>query len=51
MNDKEQIRELYTKYWNYMIAKDADGLRSIMSKDYYLLHMTGVKQSADVFKR
>ena len=32
-----------------MIVKNADGLRSIMSEDYYLLHMTGVKQSADVF--
>ena len=49
MNDIEIIKELYCKYWNYMIEKNADGLRSIMSEDYYLLHMTGVKQSADVF--
>ena len=49
MNDIETIKELYRTYWKYMIAKDADGLRSIMSGDYYLLHMTGVKQSAEVF--
>jgi len=49
VNDIEIIKELYCKYWNYMIEKNADGLRSIMSEDYYLLHMTGVKQSADVF--
>ena len=49
MDEKEQIRELYRKYWRYMIDKDADKLRSLMAKDYYLLHMTGVKQPAEVF--
>ena len=47
--DRELIRELYRKYWRCMIEKDADGLRSLMAEDYYLLHMTGVKQSAEVF--
>ena len=49
MNDIETIKELYRKYWIYMINKDAEGLRSIMSDDYHLMHMTGVRQSADVF--
>ena len=49
MDEKENIREMYRKYWRCMIAKDADGLRSLMADDYYLLHMTGVKQSAEVF--
>ena len=49
MNDIETIKELYRKYWTYMINKDADGLRFIMSDDYHLMHMTGVRQSADVF--
>ena len=49
MDDKEQIKEVYRTYWRYMIEKDADGLRSIMTGDYYLLHMTGVKQNAEVF--
>ena len=47
--DRELIREMYRKYWRCMIEKDADGLRSLMSEDYYLLHMTGVRQSAEVF--
>ena len=49
MDDKEQIRELYREYWRCMIAKDADGLRVMMTEDYTLLHMTGVKQSAETF--
>lgn len=51
MDEKELIRELYRKYWRYMIDKDAEGLRSLMAGDYYLLHMTGLKQSAEVFLR
>ena len=49
MDEKEQIRELYRKYWRYMIEKDADGLCGLMAGDYYLLHMTGVKQPAEIF--
>ena len=49
MNDVEQIRGLYREYWRCMIAKDADGLRGMMTEDYTLLHMTGVKQSAETF--
>ena len=49
MDKKELIRELYRKYWRYMIDKDAEGLRSLMAGDYYLLHMTGLKQSAETF--
>ena len=49
MDNEEQIRGLYREYWRCMITKDADGLRSMMTDDYTLLHMTGVKQSAEVF--
>ena len=49
MDEKELIRGLYRKYWRYMIDKDAEGLRSLMAKDYYLLHMTGLKQPAETF--
>ncbi len=48
-DDRELIREMYRKYWRCMIDKNADGLRSLMAADYFLLHMTGVRQSADVF--
>ena len=33
MDEHEIIREMYRKYWRYMIDKDADGLRSLMAKD------------------
>ena len=49
MDDEERIRELYRKYWRCMIAKDVDGLRGLMTDDYFLLHMTGVKQTAEAF--
>ena len=49
MNDEKIIEQLYKDYWKYMISKDADGLRSIMSGDYILMHMTGTRQSVDVF--
>lgn len=51
MNEAEKIRGLYRKYWQCMIDKDAEGLRGLMASDYYLLHMTGLRQSADVFLR
>ncbi len=51
MSEEEQIKELYRRYWKYMIDKDADGLRSLQADDYYLMHMTGVKQSREIFIR
>jgi ketosteroid isomerase-like protein len=49
MEDTELIRSLYREYWRCMVKKDVNGLRSMMTDDYYLLHMTGVKQSAEAF--
>jgi ketosteroid isomerase-like protein len=51
MDEMETIRELYRQYWRCMIAKDAPGLRAIMSDDYVLMHMTGVRQSREEFLR
>ena len=51
MKDNETIKEIYRRYWKCMIDKDGAGLRSLMSEDYYLMHMTGVKQSANEFIR
>lgn len=48
-NEEEQIKEIYKIYWKYMIDKNADGLRSLMSEDYCLRHMTGVEQSRETF--
>ena len=47
--DEEQIKALYRQYWAYMIEKNAEGLRTMMADDYSLLHMTGVRQSAETF--
>jgi len=49
MNDRTEIEDLYRSYWEYMIDKDVEGLRSIMAEDYYLLHMTGTRQTAEEF--
>ena len=49
MGEEAKILELYKDYWDYMIEKNIEGLRSLMSSDYCLYHMTGVKQSADEF--
>ena len=49
MTDEALIKEIYRKYWDAMIRKDADVLRDLMSDDYYLEHMTGARQSRDVF--
>lgn len=49
MNDIEVIKEIYRQYWICMISKDAAGLKSLMSDDYYLLHMTGNRQSVEEF--
>ena len=51
MTDEEQIRELYRDYWEAMIAKDAAALRAMMSDDYALMHMTGVRQAREAFLR
>jgi len=49
MNDIEIIKEIYRRYWKCMIDKDESELRSLMSDDYYLMHITGTRQSIDVF--
>lgn len=51
MNDEEQIKNLYRRYWLFMIEKNESELRRLMTKDYSLRHMTGVTQSVDVFLR
>lgn len=51
MNDFDLIKNIYKEYWRCMIDKDDKGLRELMSDDYYLMHMTGVRQSADTFIR
>ena len=49
MNEEDKIKQLYIRCWDCMISRDIDGLRSLQADDYYLLHMTGVKQDREVF--
>ena len=49
MNDIETIKEIYRRYWKCMIDKDESELRSLMSDDYYLMHITSTRQSIDEF--
>ena len=49
MTDEKQIQKLYRDYWTGMIRKDAQGLRDLMAEDYYLEHMTGIRQTRDQF--
>ena len=51
MTEEEKIRDIYRRYWEGMIQKDTDLLRSLMSDEYYLEHMTGVRQSKETFLR
>ena len=49
MTDEKRIQKLYQDYWACMIDKDAQGLRDLMAEDYYLEHMTGVRQTREEF--
>lgn len=47
--EEEIIKDIYRDYWRFMIEKNADKLRGIMSDNYYLLHMTGIRQTKEEF--
>lgn len=49
MTDEKKIQELYRDYWRGMIHKDEQRLRNLMAEDYYLEHMTGVRQTREEF--
>jgi ketosteroid isomerase-like protein len=45
--DKELIRKLYIDLCHASINKDLDKLNEILSDDYILVHMTGMKQTKE----
>ena len=47
MSDKELLRKLYIDLCDASINKDLDKLDEILSDDYILVHMTGMKQSKE----
>lgn len=48
-SETELIKDLYRRYWQYMIAKDTGALRQLLADEYYLTHMTGIRQSKEEF--
>lgn len=44
-DDKSQLTILYEQMYRYMINKDTVSLGRILSDDFVLVHMTGMKQS------
>ena len=51
MDEREELRALYRRYWEAMIAKDVPALRAMMAEDYTLRHMTGTVQTREEFLR
>ena len=45
MQDEEIIKKLYIDLCDASISKDLGKLNEILSDDYVLVHMTGIKQS------
>ncbi len=45
MDDKKEIAALYESMYRAMIAKDSATLARVMSDDFVLIHMTGMRQS------
>ncbi|MBR1631463.1 MAG: nuclear transport factor 2 family protein [Paludibacteraceae bacterium] len=51
MNDEQQISRLYERMYAAMVAKDADILSQVLSDDFVLVHMTGMRQSREQYIR
>lgn len=45
VDDKKEIAALYESMYRAMIAKDSATLARVMSDDFVLIHMTGMRQS------
>ena len=48
---EEELKILYTKMYEYMVAKDISALNKIYSDDFVLVHMTGMKQNKQEYLR
>ena len=42
--DEQALKQLYIDLCQYSMDKDARGIASVLSDDYYLQHMSGMKQ-------
>ncbi len=51
MDDRELIIEAYQKMYQAMITKNAKKLDEVLDNSFVLIHMTGMRQSKQVFIR
>ena len=49
LSDKEKIEALYRDMYRAMVNKDRTELERVHDDSFYLLHMTGMKQSKSVY--
>ena len=49
LSDKEKIETLYRDMYRAMVNKDRTELERVHDDSFYLLHMTGMKQSKSVY--
>lgn len=49
MADEEQILQTYKDMYSLMVKKDTAKLRTLMTEDFVLIHMTGMKQDRESY--
>lgn len=51
MTDKEIILQSYKDMYSYMVSKDTANLSKLMTDDFVLIHMTGIRQDKQTYLR
>lgn len=51
LTDEQQLKNLYEEMWKALVAKDIKTLDAIHADEFYLLHMTGMKQTKSEYLR
>lgn len=51
LDDKKAIEDVYHAMYQYELTKDVEQLSNILSDDYVLIHMTGMRQSKAEYLR
>ena len=51
MTEQEKIENCYRQMYNGMIQKDSKLLSEVLDNSFVLIHMTGMRQSKEVFIR
>ena len=49
MDDKNEIRNIYERMYEAMVDKDIKTLDKLHAHDFVLIHMTGMRQSKNVY--